>query len=119
MPDYTKIINDISRDWKLVDAQYAHDGTDVVFGNHKAGDTRVDKHYPARIGSIYTCLSFIDKGRSVIMPYKKDARGRDKTGYVCTSPLVEVDLPEVVDGCKVRLRFTTMNTIYILESAGE
>lgn len=70
MTDCTKIINDISRNWKLTNAQYANDGPD-----HKAGEKRTDGRYPTRIGSTYTCLSFVGVGRSVIMPYLKDFMG--------------------------------------------
>ena len=112
MIDYTKIINDISRNWVLVDAQHAHDGVD-----YKAGETRTDGRYPTRIGSTYTCLSFVGVGRSVIMPYLKDFMGRDKTGYTTTSPLQEIGLPEVLDNGKTRFQFTTLNTIYMMESA--
>ncbi len=109
MTDCTKIINDISRNWKLTNAQYANDGPD-----HKAGETRTDGRYPIRIGSTYTCLSFVGEGRSVIMPYLKDFMGRNKTGYVTTSPLVEIELPEVGEDGKTQFRFKTMNTIYTM-----
>lgn len=109
MTDCTKIINDISRNWKLTNAQYANDGPD-----HKAGETRTDGRYPIRIGSTYTCLSFVGIGRSVIMPYLKDFMGRNKTGYVTTSPLVEIELPEVVEDGKTQFRFKTLNTIYTM-----
>ena len=112
MIDYTKIINDISRNWVLVDAQHAHDGVD-----YKAGETRTDGRYPTRIGSTYTCLSFVGVGRSVIMPYLKDFMGRDKTGYTTTSPLVEIELPEVTEDGKTQFRFKTMNTIYTMVTA--
>lgn len=61
MTDCTKIINDISRNCKLTNAQYANDGPD-----HKAGETRTDGRYPIRIGSTYTCLSFVGIGRRLM-----------------------------------------------------
>ena len=41
MTDCTKIINDISRNWKLTNAQYANDGPD-----YKAGEIRTDGRSP-------------------------------------------------------------------------
>lgn len=113
MPDITKKINDISRCWKLVNAQYAHDSH-----GHKAGETRVDGRYPTRIGSTYTCLSFIGVGFTVIMPYFKNNQGGNRTGYVTTSNLVSLDEPQTVGG-KTILRFTTLNTVYTLEAVEE
>ena len=113
MVDYTKIINDTSRYWKLIDAQYAHN-----MHCHKAGETRTDGRYPVRIGSVYTCLSFIGVGKTVIMPYFKNNQGALKTGYVTTSNLVFIDEPQTIDG-KTILRFETLNTVYKLEAVEE
>lgn len=112
MIDYTKIINDISRNWVMTNAQYT-----TADDDHNALDTRTDGRYPLRIGSTYTCLSFVGVGRSVIMPYLKDFMGRDKTGYITTSPLVEIGLPEVNEDGRTCFRFKTMNTIYTMVAA--
>lgn len=47
MIDCTKIINDISRNWKLTNAQYANDGPD-----YKAGETRTDGRYPPVLAAL-------------------------------------------------------------------
>lgn len=114
MPDYTKEINDISRYWKLINAQYAHD-----VPGHKAGETRTDGRYPSRIGSTYTCLSFLGADHTVIMPYIKNNAGAPKSGYVTTSNLVSVEKPQTTEDGKTILRFTTLNTVYTLESVKE
>lgn len=112
MTDCTKIINDISRNWKMVNAQYAEDGH-----GHKAGETRTDGRYPIRIGCTYTCLSFPGVGHGVIMPYLKDFMGNERGGYVHTSKLVEIELPERGTDDKPWFRFKTKNTIYTMEAA--
>lgn len=114
MPDITKKINDISRCWKLVDAQYAHD-----VPGHKSGESRADSHYLSRIGSTFACLSFLGTDHAVIMPYVKNNAGTPKSGYVVTSNLVSIDDVKTTEDGKTILRFTTLNTVYILESVKE
>lgn len=76
---------------------------------YKTGETRIDGHYPQRIGSIVR-LYPLTEGRCAILDYVKDNEGNDKEGYIRTSTVVKYD-HRIRNGIHI---IETLNSVFYL-----
>lgn len=101
--NYTEMINAISRCW------YLKDVLDVATNKQ-----RTDGRYPKRIGSTFWQVIVPGIGKSAALFYLYDNKGDRKNGYLQTSMVQGVEITEASNGCDVKLRITTLNSIFIL-----
>ena len=76
---------------------------------HKNGQTRLDGRYPSRIGSTIRFPYPIKIGSPMLLEYVMDSAGKEKSGYLRTSNIVEISA--VKDDIVVE----TENSIYKFE----
>lgn len=81
---------------------------DRITDKSKDREERMDGRYPLRKNCIVD-IYYLKIGDVMVLDYKKDAEGKDKTGYLRTS-LVE-DIAEYKDGFTV----FTLNSVYYLK----
>ena len=75
------------------------------------GTERVDGRYPDRKGSIYK-INSLYLGYPMILEYVWDNQGMDKSGYLCSTPVLAAD---ICSGKSGEIVVETKNSIYYLK----